>query len=103
MKQTTGIIPFTRSNAKKCLCWQCPVQIDSACIKANVKKMGDVMSTKFFKPQVVPGLYCSSGIASCKDIDTNRSCICGACEIYHSYRLGSGLPLDHFCKDGRAR
>lgn len=104
MKQTTEVkVPFTRQNAKKCVCWECPVQTDSQCIKENSKKMGEVMSTKFFEPEIVPGLYCSSGVGSCKDLDLARSCICGSCEVYHNYRLGSGQPLDHFCKNGNAK
>jgi len=103
MTQATEIkVKFTRQNAKKCVCWQCPVQTDSACIKANGDKMGDVMTTPFFTPDIVPGLYCSSGVAACKDIATDRSCICGACPIYQDFRLGGGQPLDHYCKNGRA-
>ncbi len=96
-------VPFTRPNAKKCICWQCPVQTDSACIKANADKMGEVMSSKYFEPEIVPGLYCSSGIASCKDIKTNEACICGGCEVYGSYRLGAGQPTDHYCAKGAAK
>ncbi len=104
MKQTGRIkVPFTRENAKKCICWECPVQADSQCIKQNSEKMGEVMATKFFQPEIVPGLYCSSGAASCKDIDPNRGCICGACDIYNGNRMGSKQPLDHFCKNGKAK
>ncbi len=106
MAQTTGIeikVPFTRSNAKNCICWKCPVQADSVCIKTNADKMGEVMSTKFFTPDIVPGLYCSSGIASCKDIDTSRSCICGDCKVYDSYNLAAGHPTDHYCGNGMAK
>ncbi len=105
MAQTAGVgakVPFTRPNAKKCICWQCPVQEHSACIKANAEKMGEVMSTKFFEPEIVPGLYCSSGVASCKDIKTDRSCICGGCPVYGNYDLGMGQPIDHYCANGRA-
>ncbi len=35
----------------------------------------------FFNPETVTGLYCSSGKASCRDIDASRSCICGACAM----------------------
>jgi hypothetical protein len=41
MRQTTTVkVPFTRPNAKKCICWECPVQADSQCIKENSEKMG---------------------------------------------------------------
>ncbi len=101
--KTRAKVPFTRPNAKKCICWECPVQTDSACIKANADKMGEVMSTKFFTPDIVPGLYCSSGIASCKDIKTERACICGGCPVYGDYKLGAGQPTDHYCANGVAR
>lgn len=78
-KTNEGKIPFIRENVKKCICWQCPVQKDSKCIRHNEEIMGEVMATKHFQPEIVPGLYCSSGEASCKDIDPSRSCICGGC------------------------
>lgn len=96
-------IPFTRENAKKCICWKCPVQKDSQCIKKNEEKMGEVMTTRFFEPQIVPGLYCSSGTASCKDIDASRPCICGGCEIYSNFRLNKSRPQGHYCKNGSAK
>ena len=104
MKQTTDVkVPFTKLNAKKCICWQCTVQTDSACIKKNAEKMGEVMSTNFFEPKIVPGLYCSSGVASCKDIDTNRSCICYKCPVFIDYNLEEYQPIDHYCKNGSAK
>ncbi len=96
-------VPFTRPNAKQCICWKCPVQAESACIKANAEKMGEVMSTKFFEPRIVPGLYCSSGVASCKDIKTERPCLCGACPVYAKYELAARQPRDHYCGSGAAR
>lgn len=70
MKQTVRVeLPLSRENAKKCICWQCPVQDNSQCIKENSDKMGEVMTSKFFDPKIVPGLYCTSGAASCQDID----------------------------------
>ncbi len=103
MATVAAKVPFTRRNAKNCICWKCPVQTESACIKANADKMGEVMSTKFFEPEIVPGLYCSSGAASCKDIDASRSCICGGCMVYGDYKLGAGRPAEHFCKNGAAK
>lgn len=96
-------VTFTRENAKKCICWKCPVQANSKCIEENSEKMGDVMTTDFFDPEIVPGLYCSSGIAACEDIDTDKYCICPECDIYMEYNLGDGEPTDHYCKNGNAR
>lgn len=102
-QSTVDKVPFTRENAKKCLCWKCPVQKDSQCIKNNEEKMGDVMTTRFFEPHIVPGLYCSSGTASCRDIDTNRPCICGGCEVYNSFRLSKNEPNGYYCKNGASK
>ncbi|NLE02424.1 MAG: DUF2769 domain-containing protein [Fibrobacter sp.] len=97
-------VPFTREEAKKCICGECPVQAESQCIKKNAEKLGDVLTTKFFQPDVVPGLYCSSGVASCKDIDASKSCICGACQVYQDHRLASGeVTTHHFCNNGIAK
>lgn len=103
MKQTIGVkVQFTRKNAQKCLCGGCPVQSESQCVKDNSKKIGDIMSSPKFEPELLPRLYCSSGVASCKDIDLNQSCICGDCDVYDNYILGDGQPLDYFCKNGNA-
>ncbi|MDD5205775.1 MAG: DUF2769 domain-containing protein [Desulfobacterales bacterium] len=98
-----GKIPFTMENAKKCICWKCPVHTKSKCIEENATKMGEVMTTEFFDPKIVPGLYCSSGKATCADIQTELPCICGACPIFTEFRLAEGVPADHYCKNGHAK
>ncbi len=104
MNKITNIkVPFTRKNAKNCICWECTVQIDSDCIKKNAEKMGEVMGTEFFEPEIVPGLYCSSGLAWCKDINTNRPCICYKCPVLLNYDLAKNQPIDHYCKNGKAK
>lgn len=41
MKQTKDVkVPFTRANAKKCICWQCTVQLTVAVLKRMQKKWG---------------------------------------------------------------
>ena len=98
--KTKAEAPFTRSNAKKCICWECPVQAESACIRANSDEMGDVMTAKAFTPEIVPGLYCSSGVASCRDLNPDKACICGGCQVYGDYELAAGQPTDHYCENG---
>ncbi len=101
MKQPTGgRVPFTPGNVNKCICGQCPVQQDSQCVKEKTEKLEELKVTP--QPERVPGLYCSSGAAACQDLDVDRSCICGACDVYNGYRLGGEQPRDHFCKNGRA-
>ena len=54
-------------------------------------------------PKSIPGLYCSSGVAACEDIDTNQMCICGSCPLWADYDLASGRPMGYFCRDGKAQ
>ncbi len=102
MQTLKTVVPFTRQNAKKCRCWECPVQGDSQCIKQNSDKMGDVLTTTYFLPEIVPGLYCSSGVATCDDIDTSRNCICDTCLVFKNYDLKNNKPYGYYCRDGAA-
>ncbi len=104
MEQTAKAkVPFTRANAYSCICWDCPVQASSQCVKENTAKTGNVMTTQFFEPQTVPALYCSSGVASCKDIDTKLDCLCPGCAVFIEYNLDQGQPVEYYCRDGKAR
>jgi hypothetical protein len=96
-------IPFTRENAKKCICWKSPVQTKNKCIEKNAEKMGEVMTTKFFDPEIVPWRYCSSGKAACTDIQTELPCICGACGVFTEFGLAGGVPADHYCRNGHSK
>ena len=55
------------------------------------------------KPQDVPRLYCSSGKASCKDLELKQMCICGSCPVWHKFKLSGAKPTLHFCRDGSAK
>ncbi len=103
MELKNARVPFNRADAPKCICLDCPVQLDSACVKDQAQKMGAVATTRNFVPDQIPLLYCASGIAACPDILGDRSCICGACEVYAGYHLGNQPPLDHFCVQGPAK
>ncbi len=96
-------VPFTRPNAKSCICWLCPVQRDSACTRENASAMGDAMTARVFTAEVMPGLYCSSGLAVCQDIDVTKSCICRGCDVHKQFQLSDGQPTDHYCERGAAR
>ena len=61
--------------------------------------MDKAMTTK---PEDVPLLYCASGIATCKDIDTSQMCICGDCPLWEEYNLPSLKPMGYYCRDGAA-
>ncbi|HDS46027.1 MAG TPA: DUF2769 domain-containing protein [Methanomicrobia archaeon] len=95
-------VPFTRENVAKCLCAQCPVQTGSACVKAQLAKAAARGSGVMPEPEDVPGLYCATGTAACKDLNTRQMCICGDCPLWKEYALVSGKPLGYFCRDGKA-
>jgi len=98
-------VPFTAENVATCICAQCPVQTGSACVKETRAKAKEVArgSGAMLKPEDVSGLYCATGNAACKDINTRQMCICGDCPIWKEYLLVSGKPLGYFCRDGKAR
>jgi Protein of unknown function (DUF2769) len=97
-------IDFSMENIKKCLCPKCAVQIESQCVKDKLKIMllmtqQDLDSPMRMDEGRVPGLYCSTGRASCSDIATNKVCKCNECPIWEGYGLE---PKKYFCRDGKA-
>jgi hypothetical protein len=107
MEKTNQKVPFTVENSMKCICTQCPVQSTSPCVKEKMKKAKEMMkrheSGMMPKPEDVPGLYCASGAATCRDLDTKQMCICGDCPLWEVYRLARGKPLGYYCRDGKTR
>ncbi len=100
-------VHFTSDTITKCICPQCPVQGISACVKDKMGKLPGIMKSagknKVPKSQDVPGVYCSTGVAACKDIDFKQMCICGGCAVWQENNLIKGKPAYYFCRDGRAR
>jgi len=97
-------IDFSMENIKKCLCTRCTVQMKSQCVKDKQKIMllmtqQDLDSAMRMDEERVPGLYCSTGKASCDDIDTKQVCKCNECPIWNNYKLTSQR---YFCRDGEA-
>ena len=93
-------IPFSQKEIKDCICTACPVQMRSACAKDKEKTS---KSSPQPKPHETPRLYCSSGKASCPDLDTKQMCICGACPVWHRYKLSAAKPTLYFCRDGSSK
>ncbi len=82
------------------------MQSKSECIKKKMEMMKKAMEEeKEIKPkgEDVPGLYCSGGKATCKDLNMEQMCICGSCPIWVQYKLMNGKPSMYFCRDGKAR
>ena len=93
-------VPFDSKGADECICNQCPVQIRSVCSREKDKANKGV---KVPKPQDTARLYCSSGKASCNDLELKQMCICGSCNVWHRHTLAKAKPTLHFCRDGAAK
>lgn len=94
-------IEFNLENVKKCKCPGCPVQAKSKCAMDKLDKLSSMGGTP--KPEDVPGVYCSTGKATCSDLDPDQMCQCATCDIYKGNNLGSGEPNEYFCLNGKAR
>lgn len=103
---TDLLVPYARSNIEKCMCSQCPVQGDSKCAQDKLRSSGEAMKKmpggEIPNPEDIPGIYCSTGKATCQDLNFDRQCICGTCEVWKEYGLEGVNPNNHFCKHGRA-
>jgi hypothetical protein len=105
---TEVIVPFTVSNIEKCMCSKCPVQAGSSCAQEQIGNLKNEMSNVHVpgnaapEPQKVPGVYCSSGEATCTDLDPNEECMCKTCEVWAGYCLERGTPMMYFCNNGKA-
>jgi len=53
-------------------------------------------------PQKVPGVYCSSGTATCSDLDPKRDCICQTCSVWEEHCLEHADTMMYFCNNGSA-
>jgi hypothetical protein len=111
-------VPLNENVIMKCICGMCPVQANSECAKPKImmrtemmKKMTPEMMANMTmeqktammpKPEDMPGPYCSIGVAACKDLDYNKTCICNSCQVFEEYKLMDGKPMMYFCKEGKA-
>ena len=100
-------VPYTQENATMCICTRCPVQAESACSREKVKVMEAMMAKGMPQglmppPADLPGLYCATGVAACKDLDFSKICICAGCPVWEKCKLGNGKPAGYFCRDGKA-
>ena len=93
-------IEFNMENLKKCICYTCPVQVESTCAKEKLVEMKEMETPE---PDMVPGVYCATGKAICNDLDLEQFCHCNECEIWIENKLDEGEPLGYFCRDGKAR
>lgn len=99
-------VPLTMDIIKKCICPQCLVQTESKCIKEKMAKTKKMMSQEDAgMPQAsdIPGMYCSTGVAACTDLDYEQMCICGSCPLWDIYSLPELEPKGYYCRDGEAK
>lgn len=96
-------IPFNAAKVMECMCTKCPVQANSACVKGKMAGMKEAMMENPLRREDIPGMYCSTGTATCKDIDYTKMCICMSCPIWAEYKLAEGKPMGYFCRDGASK
>jgi len=108
-KMSTGgnsKVSYTVENIMKCRCPYCPVQADSVCVKGKLdnlmKELESTQEGKVPQSQDVPGLYCSTGKATCQDLNPKKQCICNTCAIWVENHLQNVDPVMYFCLKGKA-
>jgi hypothetical protein len=96
-------VSFETSNVGSCMCPKCPVQGASKCVKGKLGGIKKALEKNPLKREDIPGLYCSTGTATCRDLDPTKSCMCGGCPIFSKYNLTGGTPVGYYCRDGSSR
>lgn len=103
---TDFVVPYESENINRCRCPQCPVQANNQCVqdknKSSKQAMENLPEGEVPDPEDVPGVYCSTGKATCQNLHVDRQCICGSCEVWKEYNLTNANPNNHFCQHGRA-
>ena len=119
-----GKVPLNNDVMMKCMCGTCSVQAESACSRPKIENMmkmkagmsggkGEIsgMSMSIAQgpmgemkpnPEDMPGVYCSIGVASCRDLNSNKACICRQCQVYKDFTLKEARPMEHFCFNSKA-
>jgi hypothetical protein len=99
-------VPYIVENIKKCICPKCPVQTNSKCatdkLKNLVKGLESAREGEVPEPQNVPGIYCSTGKATCQDLNLKEQCICYTCAVWREYDLQNVRLGMYFCLKGKA-
>lgn len=104
MNEATGSkVDFNTEKVGKCQCPKCPVQAKSTCVSEKLGAINNALSKTPLLREDIPGVYCSTGTATCQDLDPSQSCICGTCSVFKEYDLADGTPVGYYCRDGHAR
>jgi hypothetical protein len=101
MDQAIGTkVPFSAANVGRYQCPKCPVQAKSQCVSGKLTSISQALSKSPLVREEIPGIYCATGTATCKDLDPTQSCICGTCGVFGEYSLAKGTPVGYYCRDG---
>jgi hypothetical protein len=100
---TASKVDFNTGNVGKCQCPKCPVQSKSQCVSGKLGTITQALSKSPLVREDIPGVYCSTGKATCQDLDPTQSCICGNCSVFKEYSLATGKPVGYYCRDGHSK
>ena len=100
--QKSPRVPFTRENINMCLCAECPVQTHSECVKDKMKSITGALKVQPLQAKDIPHLYCTTGKATCTDLDMLKKCKCPSCSVFEKYSLKTAAPIAYHCRDGKA-
>ena len=95
-------VDFNKENIQRCLCSGCPVQAKNVCPH---DKLAELQTLKEAMPlkENVPGIYCSTGKATCEGLDSSQPCQCSKCEVWYEYNLGNREPISYYCTKGEVK
>jgi hypothetical protein len=102
-QQLTVKVPFTLENAGRCWCPDCPVQKQSDCVHDLKLTLTDTLEKSPPNRGKIPGVYCSTGTATCKDLDYAKDCQCPTCGVFDQHHLAKGKPVGRYCRDGASK
>lgn len=101
-------VPFSKDNGIRCICTDCPVAKQSQCAIDKKATLMDRMKAMGPEKMDMPtreelaGLYCSSGKATCTDLNHKENCICPKCQVWKENDLEHANFAYHYCRDGKA-
>ncbi len=101
-QKTNPKVPFVTGSVSRCMCPKCPVQGKSECVKGKLATISSALKADPLKREDIPGVYCSTGTATCRDLDPKQTCMCGSCPVFAEYKLAGFKPVGYYCRDGSA-
>jgi len=103
MKQGQIKVPFTRENIARCMCPKCPVQSKSACAASQLNHTAEALEKEPLRREEIPQVYCSTGTATCQDLNARLPCVCATCAVFAANGLRTYQPPGYYCTQGTPR